>query len=43
MMIVEAFVNIMNDLFVNVVYVGIDIDKYKYSIGEIYNGYYVYR
>lgn len=36
MMTAEALANIMNDLFANVVYAGIDTDKHKYPIGEIY-------
>lgn len=43
MMTAEALANIMNDLFANVVYAGIDTDKHKYPIGEIYNGHHVYR
>lgn len=42
MMTAEALANIMNDLFANVVYAGIDTDKHKYPIGEICNGHYVY-
>ncbi len=30
----EGLAHIMNDLFGNVVYAGIDTDKYKYPIGE---------
>lgn len=41
MMTAEALANIMNDLFANVVYAGIDTDKHKYPIGEICNGHYV--
>jgi hypothetical protein len=33
MMTAEALANIMNDLFANVVYAGIDTDKHKYPIG----------
>lgn len=33
MLNVEVLVVILNDLFGGVVYVGIDIDKYKYFIG----------
>lgn len=36
MMTAEALANIMNDLFANVVYAGIDTDKHKYPIGEIH-------
>ena len=32
MMTAESLANIMNDLFGNVVYAGIDTDKYKYPI-----------
>ena len=34
MMNAEGLAHIMNDLFDNVVYAGIDTDKYKYPIGE---------
>ncbi|KAK3577374.1 hypothetical protein CHS0354_008471 [Potamilus streckersoni] len=34
MMTAEAVANIMNDLFGNVVYAGIDTDKHKYPIGS---------
>ena len=34
MMTAEALANIMNDLFANVVYAGIDTDKHKYPIGQ---------
>ncbi|XP_074661288.1 uncharacterized protein LOC141913956 isoform X2 [Tubulanus polymorphus] len=34
MMNAEALANIMNDLFENVVYAGIDTDKHKYPIGS---------
>lgn len=34
MMNAEALGTIMNDLFHNVVYAGIDTDKYKYPIGS---------
>ncbi|XP_078330089.1 cytoplasmic polyadenylation element-binding protein 1-like isoform X1 [Crassostrea virginica] len=34
MMTAEALANIMNDLFANVVYAGIDTDKHKYPIGS---------
>lgn len=35
MITAEILGNIMNDLFGNVVYAGIDTDKHKYPIGEI--------
>lgn len=31
----EGLSQVMNDLFGNVVYAGIDTDKYKYPIGKI--------
>ena len=34
MMNAEGLAQIMNDLFGNVVYAGIDTDKHKYPIGE---------
>lgn len=34
MITAEALASIMNDLFGNVVYAGIDTDKHKYPIGE---------
>ena len=34
MMNAEGLAHIMNDLFGNVVYAGIDTDKHKYPIGE---------
>lgn len=35
MMTAESLGNIMNDLFGNVLYAGIDTDKHKYPIGEL--------
>ena len=32
--LVEALCQIMNDLFDNVIYAGIDTDKHKYPIGK---------
>ena len=37
MMTAEALAHIMNDLFANVVYAGIDTDKHKYPIGMLVN------
>ena len=36
MMSAEALAYIMNDLFGNVVYAGIDTDKHKYPIGRLF-------
>lgn len=33
----EALASIMNDLFGGVMYAGIDTDKHKYPIGEMFN------
>jgi len=35
MMTAEGLAHVMNDLFDNVVYAGIDTDKHKYPIGKV--------
>ena len=37
MMTAEGLAHVMNDLFDNVVYAGIDTDKHKYPIGKVLN------
>ena len=37
MLSAEGLAKVINDLFDNVIYSGIDTDKYKYPIGKIIN------
>ena len=38
----EGLAHIMQDLFGGVVYAGIDTDKHKYPIGELYDCSFIY-